>query len=214
MPVDTSLMQAVETAVMDGSIKIAGLPATVPGVRGCLLGVDALLLLDLDEHEHWRRRAAGLTTVCDRDSLRLLSCLPHGEAVRVADLTDLERRELRRLPPSVAEIAGGRVTRLAFPPVTIRLAIVVDDVLDRGLDRASRFAPFAPRLLVLTRSPDDLACAQVEARFYGIGLAMAEADGVVMLADPEPGKRSAGPVTWRVREEAYAAFLAAAGECA
>ncbi len=45
-------------------------------------------------------------------------------------------------------------------------------------------------------------------------MAMAGADGVVMVADPEPAKRSAGPVTWRVREEAYAAFLAAAGACA
>ncbi len=207
-------MQAVEKAVVDGSIKIPGLPATVSGIRGSLLGVDALLFLGLDEHEHRRRRAAGLTTVCDRDSLRLLSRLPHGEAVRVADLTDLERRGLHRLSPNVAEIAGDRVTRLATPPVTIRLAVVVDDVLDRGLDRASRFAPFAPRLLVLTGPPDDLASAQVEAGFYGIGMAMAGADGVVMVADPEPAKRSAGPVTWRVREEAYAAFLAAAGACA
>jgi hypothetical protein len=126
----------------------------------------------------------------------------------------MERRGLRRLPRSVAEVAGGRVTRLAIPPVTIRLAIVIDEVLDRGLDRASRFAQFAPRLLVLTGPPDDLACAQAEARFYGIGLAMTGADAVVMLADPEPARRSAGPVTWRVREEAYAAFLASAGACA
>jgi hypothetical protein len=214
MPADVPLMQAVEMAIMDGSIKIPGLPATVSGVRGCLVGVDALLFLCLDEHEHRRRCAAGLATVRDRESLRLLSRLPHGEPVRVADLTDLERRSLRRLPHNVAEIAGGRVTRLAVPPVTIRLAIVVDDVLDRGLDQASRFAPFAPRLLVLTGPPDDLACAQVEARFYGIGLAVAGVHGVVMVADPEPAKRSAGPVTWRVREEAYAAFLAAAGACA
>jgi hypothetical protein len=141
--------------------------------------------------------------------LCLLSHLPHGEAIQVADLTALERRGLRRLPRSVAEIAGGTVTRLAIPPVTIRLVIVVDDVLDRGLDRASRFAPFAPRLLVLTRPPDDLGSAQVEAQFYGIGLAVAGIDGVVMAADPEPAKRSVGPVTWRIREEAYAAFLAA-----
>jgi hypothetical protein len=214
MPADVPLMQAVEMAVMDGSIEIPALPAMVSGVRGCLLGVDALLLLGLDEHEHRRRRAAGLTTVCDRDALRLLSHLPHGEAVRVADLTDVERGSLRRLPCGVAEVAGGRVTRLAVAPVTIRLVIVLDDVLERGLDRASRFAPFAPRLLVLTEPPNDLAFAQVEARFYGIGLALARAEGVVMLADPEPARRSAGPVTWRVREEAYAAFLAAAGECA
>lgn len=211
MPVDAALMQAVEIAITDGSIKIPGLPARVSGVRGCLLGVDALLLLSLDRHEHRRRRAAGLTSVCDRDSLRLLSRLPHGEAVRVADLTDLERRGLRRLPRSAADVADGRVTRLAIPPVIIRLAVVVDDVLDRGLDRASKFAPFAPRLLVLTGPTDDPAFAQAEARFYGIGLATAGADGVAMLADPEPGRRSAGPVTWRIREEAYAAFLTAEG---
>jgi hypothetical protein len=214
MPVDVLLMRGVGMAVMNGSIKIPGPPATVTGVHGRVLGVDAFLLLGLNEHEHRRRRSARLTAICDRDCLRLLSHLPHGEAVRVADLTDLERRALRRLPQGVAEIAGRRVTRLAIPPVTIKLAIVVDDVLDRGLDSASRFAPFAPRLLVLTRPPDDLACAQVEARFYGIGLAMARADGVVTVADPEPAKRSDGPVTWRVREEAYAALLTAVGACA
>lgn len=209
MPVEIPLMQALEMAVMDGSIKVPGLPATVSGVRGCLLGVNAYLLVSLDEHEHQRRRTAGLTTICDGDALRLLSRLPHGEAVRVADLTETERRSLRRLPRSAAEVAGGRVTRLALPPVTLRLAIVMDDAVDRGLDRASRFAPFAPRLLVLTGPTVDLAFAEVEARFYGIGLAAAGADGMVMLADPEPPRRAAGPVTWRVREEAYAAFLAA-----
>ena len=69
-------------AIMGGSIKIPGMPAAVTGVRGCLLGVEAYLLLDLDKHEHQRRHETGLTTICDRDSLRLLSGLPHGEAVR------------------------------------------------------------------------------------------------------------------------------------
>ena len=209
MPVETPLMQAIETAIMDGTIKVPGMSAAVFGVRGCLLGVDAYLLMGMDKHEHQRRRVTGLTTVCDRDALRLLSRLPHSEPVRVADLTETERRGLRRLPRGAADVAGARVTRLAVPPVTLKLAIVMDDVLDRGLDQASRFAPFAPRLLVLTGSAGDLAFAEVEARFYGIGLATAGADGVVMLADPEPPKRAAGPVTWRVREEAYAAFLAA-----
>ncbi len=204
-------MEAIKAAVMDGPTKFPGLTAAVSCVRGCLLGVDAYLLLCVDESEHQRRRAAGLNTVRDRDLLRLLSSLPHGEPVQVADLTDTERRGLRRLPRSVAEIAGGRVTRLAIPPVTIRLVIVTDDALDRGLDRASRFAPFAPRLLVLTQPTDDLAYAQVEARFYGIGLAIARADGAVMLAAPEPPRKSAGPATWRVREQAYAAYLASSG---
>jgi hypothetical protein len=207
-------MQAIEMAVTDGAITSPGLPAAVTGVRGCLLGVDAYLLLGLDEHEHQRRQDSGLTVIFDRDSLRLLSRLPHGEAVQVADLTDTERRGLRRLVPGVAEIASGTVTRLAIPPVTIKLAIVTDHNLDRGLDRASRFAPFAPRLLALTRPPDDVAYAQVEARFYGIGLAAIAADDVIMLADPEPPRRTAGPVTWRVREEAYAAYLATAAACA
>lgn len=201
-------------AAMDGSIRIPGLSGAVSGVRGSLLGVDAYLLMGLDDHEHHRRIETGLTAIRGSESLRLLWRLPHGEAVQLADLTDEERRGLRQLPRGVAEVAGGRVTRLAVPPVTIRLAIVADNTLDRGLDRASRFAPFAPRLLVLTGPPGDLAWAQVEAQFYGIGLATAGADGVVMLADPEPPRRAAGPVTWRVREEAYAALLTAREGCA
>jgi hypothetical protein len=210
MPVEIPSVQTLEMAVADGSIKVPGSPAAVSAVRGCLLGVDACLLVSLDDHEHQRRRAAGLTAICDADALRLLSRLPHGEAVRTVDLTEAERRGLRRLPHGAAEAAGGRVTRLALPPVTLRLAIVMDDDIGRGLDRASRFAPFAPRLLVLTGPTDDLAFAEAEARFYGIGLAAARADGVAMLVDPEPPRRAAGPVTWQVREEAYAAFLAVA----
>jgi hypothetical protein len=209
MPVETPLMQAIETAVMDGSIKVPGLPAAVPGVSGCLLGVDSYLLMSLDEDEHQRRGAAGLTTICDRDTLRLLSRLPHGEAIRLADLTETERRGVRSLPGGLAHVSAGRVTRLALPPVSVSLAIVIDDVLDRGLDRASRFAPFAPRLLILTGADGEPAFAEVEAGFYGIGLAVPGADGLVMLADPAPPRRTAGPVTWRLREEAYGLFLAA-----
>jgi hypothetical protein len=203
-------MQAIEMAVLDGSIKVPGMPAAVLGVRGSLLGVDTYLLMNLDEHEHQRRRATGLTTICDRDALRLLSRLPHGEAVRVTDLSEVERRGLPRLPRGAADVTAGRVTRLVLPPVTLRLAIVIDDALDRGFDRASKFAPFAPRLLVLTGPGADLAFGEVEARFYGIGLAVAGADGMIMLVDPEPPRRAAGPVTWGVREQAYAAFLATA----
>jgi hypothetical protein len=200
-------------AVQNGNVKVPGLPAAFSPVRGRLLGVDALLLLEVDEDEHRRRSALGLTTALDRESLCLLSRLPHGDAVRVIDLTDLERRALRRIPHGVAELVGGRVTRLAIPPVTIRLVIVIDDVPDRGLDRASMFAAFAPRLLVLTEPSDDLANVEVEARFYGIGLAVGGPDGVAVVADPEPARRSVGPVTWRVREEAYEAFLASAAAC-
>src|SRR5580693_5933390 len=81
MPVETPLMQAIEMAVIERSIKVPGLSAAVLGIRGCVLGVDTYMLMDLDEHEHQRRRAIGLTTICDRDVLRLLSRLPHGETV-------------------------------------------------------------------------------------------------------------------------------------
>jgi hypothetical protein len=200
-------MRAVQTAVVNGSVTIPGAPAPASSVRACLLGVDALLFIAVDEHEHQRRRTVGMTAICDRDALWLLSRLPHGEAVRVADLTARERRGLRALPRGVVAAAAGRVTRLSTPPVIIRLAVVVDEAPDRGLDRASRFAPFAPRLLVLTRPTADLASTEVEARFYGIGLAVAGSDGVITMAEPEPARRSTGPVTWRVREQAYAAFL-------
>ena len=214
MRVGTALMQAVQVAAVNGSIRVPGAPGPAPTVHASLLGVDALLFLAVDEHEHERRRSAGMTAVFDKDSLWLLSRLPHGEAVCVADLTDRERRGLRGLPRGVAIVAGGEVTRLSIPPVSIRLAVVTDDVPDRGLDRASKFAPFAPRMLVLPGPTDDLASTEVEARFYGIGLAVAGSDSVITMADPEPARRSIGPVTWRVREQAYAAFLETVGECA
>jgi len=189
-----------------GSGQACAAPSWIPGR---ILGVDAWLLLDLDEAEHRRRRERGLGSVISREFLRLLSDLPHGEAVRVVDLTSPERRCLGRLPCGVVDAAGGWVTRLALPPVTIDLAIVTGNDPDRGLDSASRFAPFARRLLVLTRPPRDLPNVEAEARFYGIGLAIAdEAEGVIVV-HPEPLSTAIGPVTWRVSEEAYAAYLTA-----
>jgi hypothetical protein len=205
-----ALMQTIEAAAVAGAIEIPGPPPTATsGIHSHLLGEEVYLLFDLDEREHQRRRACGLTAIDDRESLHLLSSLPQGEAVQVADLGDAERGRIRRLPPGAAEVSGGLVTRLAVPPVTLRLAIVADDDAGRGLDRASRFAPFSSRLLVLTEATDNLPKVEVEARFYGIGLvAMANAD-VVVLVNPAPPKRTVGPVSWRVREQAYAAYCAA-----
>jgi hypothetical protein len=173
-----------------------------------ILGVDASLLLKIHEQEHNRRRACGLTEISDRDSLRLLSDLPHGEPVRIADLNDRERTCLQHLPEGTVIIEGGLLTRLALPPVRIQLAVVSDKDPDRGLDRASKFAPFSPRFLVLTRVPDDLAGVEVEARFYGIGLAVVERDALHMVTEPQVVRHRIGPVTWRICEEAYASYLA------
>jgi len=172
-------------------------------------GVEACLLLDLDECEHRRRRACGLVSITARESLRLLANLPHAEQVRILDLSVAERRLLRSMPSGAVEVSGKWVTRLIRPAVALGLFVVADDDPERGLDLASTFAPFAPRILALTRRPSDLSTVEIEARFYGIGLSIVDRDSVQTLVEPEPLIRTAGPVTWRVREEAYAAYLKA-----
>lgn len=176
------------------------------GVR--LLDTDVDLLVVTDEAEHARRLATQAELIDDWNLLVILTSLPRWEPVPLESLTAEECQAARQAPRGAVELTGGRVTRMAGPPLTRVLAIVTDTDWDRGLDAASRFAPVATRVLVLDHEPADWRSAVAEAAEYGIGLAIGTAAPVRMVVQPKLWREQYfTPGGWLFREQAYGAYV-------
>lgn len=173
-----------------------------------LLDTDVDLLVVVDEPEHTRRLNAQTEAFADWDLLQMLTGLPRWEPVPLQSLTSEERQAARGAPPGAVEIADSSVIRLAGPPIRRVLAAVTDTNWDRGLNAASRFAPVATRVLVLTNEPNELPIVSAEAAEYGIGLALGTAESIQVLVAPEPWRENYfSPGGWQFREQAYQACL-------
>lgn len=170
-----------------------------------VLGRSAAVMYRLDAEESRRRREVGLGTITRMDLLDLLLSLPHECPVPCGSLTGRERHLLRSLPAGSVETVNGTVIRRAVIPLTVELAAVRANDWRRGLEQASLFSPFCSRAVVLGRVPGDTDALLVEAAYYGVGVVVAKAGEVQVLADPEPfsrqGHKAAG---WWFAEEVYA----------
>ncbi|MCK9925106.1 hypothetical protein MXD61_25100 [Frankia sp. AgPm24] len=178
--------------------------------RSTALGAEALLCFDLDSDEHRRRQAAGLGAVVDVGVLELLLGLPLGQPVGRGDLGRWEQRAVAKAPPGCLRIGEGSVSRLARPPVSVRLAVLSARDWRVGLQRAGRLAPFTARAMALHRTPRDLPAACAEADFYGVGMFLVR-DGspARMLVAPEPYRAARlSARIWWFAEQAYRAHLA------
>lgn len=168
------------------------------------MGAEALVCYRLDEAEAGRRRLAGAGAITSADALELLLGLPVGMPVPVTSLTRREEGALKVAPPGAVSIRNGQVTRHAVAPVTAELAVVAGRSWRYGLEKAGRFAPFCARAVVLRRRPRDLAEAQLQAGFYGVGVIDAQS-GEVLVA-PAPFRRHRWTAAgWRFLEEVYQA---------
>ena len=172
-------------------------PAPVP--RG------ATLHLTLDAAEHQRRTEFAAAPILDPAGLDLLLALPVGIAVAVRALSWHQQQTVRRLPRGAADRTRTHVTRLAVRPCRIDLATVSGPPTGRSLGRASWFAPFCSRALIVPRAPrrkDFLS----EADFWGIGVTLDHGGEQEVLVEPEPWVlRRHTPAGWRYVERAYKA---------
>ncbi len=166
------------------------------------MGAEALVCYRLDEAETERRRRAGAGAIISADVLELLLGLPVGMPVPVTSLTRREEGALKVAPPGAVSIRDGQVTRRAVAPLTVELAVVAGRSWRHGLEKAGRFAPFCARAAVLGRRPRDLAEAQLQAGFYGVGVI--DAQSAEVLVAPAPFRRSRWTVAgWRFLEAVY-----------
>jgi hypothetical protein len=170
-----------------------------------VLGRSTAVMYRPDAGEFRRRRGVGLGAINRMDHLELLLGLPHGCPVPCASLTGRERQLLRSVPAGGIEATPSTVTRRALAPLRVELAAVRANDWRRGLDHASLFAPFCSRAIVLGRKPGNIDDMLGQAAYYGIGIVLAGAGEVEVLAEPEPfrsqGHKAAG---WWFAEEIYA----------
>jgi hypothetical protein len=157
-----------------------------------------------DDAEWRRRRAYGLGAVLAWDLLHLLMELPVDCPVPLGSLSRADRRRLHRAPEGVATITGDSVTRRMVAPVTPLLVVVTSRDWHDGLVRASRFASYCSRMVVVPSVPGDQAEGLAFANLYGIGVAVGDERPARVLVEPEP-LTDWQPTTawWRFAESIY-----------
>ncbi|GAA0247219.1 hypothetical protein GCM10010492_53560 [Saccharothrix mutabilis subsp. mutabilis] len=139
-----------------------------------------------DHRERERRRHAGLGHLDSLELLDVLMGLPPQVAVPLASIRRNDLNVLRRAPGGVVRFTGSSVTRLAVPVVTPVLAVVYAEQWRAGLERASEFAAYCPRMFVVRELPADTDGLLAEASWYGVGVAVGHGDAPTMVLEPEP----------------------------
>ncbi len=178
----------------------------LPVFAARLRGVDVGCLVEVNEEEHWRRRARGLGAIGDRSVINALAGLPaHAEVLRASLPSAVERALRREAAAGTVDGGQGVVRRRAVPPLRVALVVVQDTVGPRGLARASRFGPYAQRLLIMPGLPADPTELLLEAAYLGVGVATPEQPDVVAPAPFTPTRFTSA--SWAFAEQAYAQWL-------
>ncbi|WP_143220888.1 hypothetical protein [Actinomadura sp. CNU-125] len=173
-------------------------------------GVDATIVYTPDRAEFERRQAHGNPSVTRLDWLSLLMNLPHGHPVPFSSFRPAEHRDLDRMPLGTVDITPGGFVRQLTHPLRVELAIVHGHQWKPGLGRASRFAPYCRRALVLAGKPKPavLQQAAIVADFYSIGLIVNEDRGPQVVVRPDDfTKYRHTPAGWKFLEEVYASAV-------
>jgi len=151
-----------------------------------ILGTTATIVHRRDDVEHERRRLMGLADVKSMELLDVLMDLPHEVAVTRSSLSPAVLRVLQRAPAGVVHIDSTSVTRLISPAVIPVLAVVYASRWRDGLERASEFASYIPRMFVVPEAPPNSEEALAEASWYGVGVAVGPRSAPTMVLEPEP----------------------------
>lgn len=173
-------------------------------IAGCRLDV----LARPAEQEIDRRRVAGPPAGClQRAELVALARLPLGAAVPWAEI-DLETRlTLDVAPAGVLESSGLTVTRVYRPPVEVVAVVSSQQPWLRGLREVSLFAAVAPRVLRVSRPPDDVGELHRCAERLGIGVYV-DGDSPAPLTGPPSQQRVREDARrWEFAEAAYLAYM-------
>ncbi|WP_286689387.1 MULTISPECIES: hypothetical protein [unclassified Aeromicrobium] len=174
--------------------------------------VDVLAEITLDETEIWRRRAVGAIKLRDLDLLNLLLTLPLGKPHYVAGLSSYETDLLAGVPGielTIDRRGQPYATRTVRPPLRVDRVTVPGRSWRQALAAAARFGPYCERRILLDREPADDDLMWLEAKFLGIGVAVAsqttgQASTVRDLLGPVPFKpeRYTG-ASWKFAEVVY-----------
>jgi hypothetical protein len=169
-----------------------------------MFGTTAAVTHRTDDREDDRRRQAGVGHLDSIELLNALMDLPPGPTVPLSLIRSSTLAVLRRAPEGVVRFTSSGVIRLATPPVTPLLAVVHSAQWRDGLERASRFAAYCPRMLVVRELPSNADEALAEASWYGIGVAVGPRSTPTTVLEPEPLADWQPTVAWwRFCERVY-----------
>lgn len=191
-------VRAASAALLDSTARCISLQ---------LMGSQTLVFYRPDETECARRLKTSAARLDSLGALQTLLELPVGLPVQRATLSPRLQAAVRRLPAGAADLDQRDVVRRAVRPLVVDLVVVRATAAGwrDGLRRASRFAPFCRRALVLDGFPSARDDMLMEAAFYGIGvLVCTDADGTVMVLEPRsyrPQRHT--PAAWCFTEELH-----------
>ncbi|WP_143466805.1 hypothetical protein [Lentzea kentuckyensis] len=151
-----------------------------------IFGTTATIVHRRDDVEHERRRSCGLADIKSMELLDVLLDLPVGAAIPRSSLSPAVLRVLHRAPDGVVQFNDTSVTRLAAQAVTPVLAVVYASSWRDGLERASEFASYLPRMFVVPEAPSSSEEALAEASWYGVGVAVGPRSAPTTVLEPEP----------------------------
>ncbi|MGI5423027.1 hypothetical protein [Actinomadura luteofluorescens] len=190
------------TETILSALDLTGVEYATMNVRG----TDATIVYTPDRAEIERRREHGNPSVLRLDWLNLLMDLPVGHPVPFSSFQPAEHRALDRMPLGTVDITQAGFVRQLTHPLRVELAIVRGHQWKPGLVRASRFASYCRRALVLAGKPKPAALQQaaIEADVYGIGLIVNAAhDPQVVVRPGNFEKYRHTPAGWKFLEEVY-----------
>ena len=197
-------MSAASTLVRFSGLTPQPAAAEVSVGRVRLFETRAWMAYRRDEHETLRRGRCGMSPIVELDVLDALMDLPAGMPVSLGSLRAADSRLLRRAPGGALEWAEAMVTRRVVPPLMPLIAMVrATDWMD-GLQRASRFAAYCRRLVIVSELPADPEIALAQASFYGIGVAVVRGATPNVVLEPEPFTDwQPTPAWWSFTEKIY-----------
>jgi hypothetical protein len=146
----------------------------------------ATVVYRCNDAEHERRHNVGLSDLKSMELLDVLLDLPAGVAVPRSSLSSSVLQVLHRAPGGVVRMDNTSVIRLISPVVAPVLAIVYASRWRDGLERASEFASYVPRMFVVPETPANSTEALAEASYYGVGVAVGPRSAPTIVLEPEP----------------------------
>jgi hypothetical protein len=179
--------------------------------RLTLLGVPVEVSFRPVRDELTRRAEVGLGAVRSYADLTALSELPVDVPVPEHLLAPDVADRLRCVTPAAVEHNAGTVTRRAVAAVRVRSVVYEGARWAAALERASQFAPYAQRTVVLPRMPRNAARVRTEAAYYGVGVRVGSGEDAQWLAQPAPFRpRLYSAASWFFDETVLAAVTGAA----
>jgi len=147
-----------------------------------------LAAISMDAAEVDRRHRLGVRPVTNRRVLELVLAMPAGVAVPLDCFRPADQRLLGAQQAGVVACERGHVQALLQPALSLRSVGVVAATWKQGLRQSSRFAAYCARYVVLDGllGSDQVDSAAMEARFYGVGLAVHRDRSLDWLVSPAP----------------------------